>query len=65
MNVTPKVRSAGSMLASHKWSQKSAAERKRLLERVRAAKKNRPRASNAFLTANEILRLQNEKTRER
>lgn len=63
MNVTPKIRSAGSMLASHKWNQKSAAERKRFMERVRAAKKNRPRASDAFLTANEILRSQNEQSR--
>jgi hypothetical protein len=63
MKITSQIRSAGSTLASHKWGQKTEAERKSLLARVRAAKNNRPRASDTFLTANEILKMQNERSR--
>lgn len=63
MNVTKKVRSAGSQLASHKWSQKSAAERKRMLAMVRSAKQKKPGMSDSFALANAILRRQNERTR--
>jgi len=63
MNVTKKVRTAGSQLASHKWAQKSAAERRRILELVRAAKKRKPGMSDNFAIASALLSRDNARTR--
>jgi hypothetical protein len=54
-----------SALAARRWKGISAKGRQALLARVRAAKKRKPRASDAFLTANEILRMSNAQARER
>ena len=63
MNVTKNVRSAGSKLASHKWAQKSAAERKRILALVRSAKQKKPGMSDNFAIATALLSRDNQRTR--
>jgi len=63
MRLTEHAVALGKEGAKSKWKGMNDAERKEIMKRVRAAKKRRPRQSDAFALMNESLKFQNERDR--